>query len=143
MSPAQSNDQADADALAGLQSAWMQAWIDRDRPTLEAILDEDFVLTVSANPSAPVTRSRWLAATETYLATDFSYDWMHVRLFGDMAVVASTATQTASVGGQDRSGTFFLTDVWRKTDGRWRVAARHSSRPETGSDSSEKLLERP
>jgi hypothetical protein len=34
------------------------------------------------------------------------------------------------VNGNDRSGTFFITDIWRKTADGWRVAERHSSRPE-------------
>lgn len=121
---------ADRQTLIDLSKAWMRAWIDRDRATLEALLDDDFVLTVSSRPDLPVRRDEWLAMTERYVCTDFRHHWIEPRLFGDVAVVASMATQAATVGPVDRSGAFFLTDVWRRRDGRWRVAARHSSRPE-------------
>jgi hypothetical protein len=60
---------------------------------------------------------------------------MLVRVFGDIAVIASVATQVASVHGVDRSGRFFLTDVWRRVGDTWQVIERHSSHPEPHSQS--------
>ena len=42
----------------------------------------------------------------------------------------------ASVGGVDRSTTFFIVDLWRRAPAGWRVVARYSSRPEEASASS-------
>jgi hypothetical protein len=38
--------------------------------------------------------------------------------------------QTATLLGQDRSAEFMLTDIWVMQGDEWRLAERHSSRPE-------------
>lgn len=46
----------------------------------------------------------------------------------------------ATLGDADRSGSFFLTDVWRlEPDGQWRVCARYSSYPEPAGASADAL----
>jgi len=123
--------------LKRLSVAWMQAWKDRDRATLERLLAEDFVLVLSASPARPVGRTRWLEmALGGYTCESFEYKSQHVRLLGDTAIVASVYTQKASVAGQDRRGDVFLTDVWQQRGGRWQVVARYSSKPEGLSPSS-------
>lgn len=112
---------------------WMQAWVDADRAVLEDSLAEDFALVVSATPEERFERSRWLETCEIYRATQFRYEAVQVRrLAPDVAVMSSLGVQQASLAGTDRSGTFFLVDVWRREDGRWRVCARYSSHPEPG-----------
>jgi hypothetical protein len=65
---------------------------------------------------------------------------MQVRDFGDFVVVSSLATQHATAFGKDRSGTFFLTDVWRKISvDEWQVIARYSSHPEPATPSANAL----
>ncbi len=123
--------------LKRLSVAWMQAWKDRDRATLERLLAEDFVLVLSASTERPVDRAHWLEmALGGYTCESFEYKSQNVRLLGDTAIVASVYTQKASVAGQDRSGDFFLTDVWQQRGGRWQVVARYSSKPEGLSPSS-------
>jgi len=111
---------------------WMQAWVNQDRAALEDSLAPDFALTVSANPTQPMHRDRWLATCDIYTCTSFAYRDVEVReLAPGLAVMSSVADQQASLNGVDRSGSFFLTDVWRlEPDGAWRVCARYSSHPE-------------
>jgi ketosteroid isomerase-like protein len=117
--------------LKRLSVEWMQAWKDRDRAKLEGILADDFVLILSASPDRPVVRARWLEfALGDYVCESFEYKSQSVRELGDIAIVASIYTQKAAVGSQDRSGEFFLTDVWQRRAGRWQVVARYSARPE-------------
>ena len=61
---------------------------------------------------------------------EFRFDDVIVREYGDVAVVSSRCTQKATVGGRDRSGEVFLTDIWVKTGARWQVSARYACRPE-------------
>ncbi len=120
-----------------LSVEWMQAWKDRDQAKLEEILAEDFVLILSASPDRPVARARWLEfALGDYVCESFEYKSQSVHELGDIAIVASIYTQKAAVAGQDRSGEFFLTDVWQRRAGRWQVVARYSSKPEGLSPSS-------
>ena len=124
---------ADVEAtIRDAQERWMQAWRAGDRATLERLLDPEFALVVSARPADRIDRAAWLhTALGGYACESFRYDAMQVRDLGDVVVVSSLATQRATAFGVDRSGTFFLTDVWRRApDGAWRVVARHSSHPE-------------
>jgi hypothetical protein len=115
--------------LVDLQNRWMQAWQDRDRPTLEAILAPEFTLT-SARTDRLMPRDAWLDAAMTRTANEsFRYDDFRIEIFTDAAVVKSRLTQRATVDGQDWSGTFQVTDVWIRRDARWQVVARHSSTP--------------
>jgi ketosteroid isomerase-like protein len=133
---------AEVEALIRTQQGqWMAAWMANDRATLERLLAPEFALVVSARPEAQVDRAAWLRTAGTeYTCAAFRYDGMQVRDFGDVVVVSSLATQRATAFGRDRSGTFFLTDVWRAdAAGAWQVIARYSSYPEPGTASAEAL----
>ena len=120
---------------------WMQAWVKQDRAVLEDSLAPDFELIVSATPTTPFPRDRWLATCDRYTCARFAYRDVLVReLAPGLAVMSSIADQLASLGDADRSGAFFLTDVWRlEPDGQWRVCARYSSHPEPVGASSRTL----
>jgi ketosteroid isomerase-like protein len=114
--------------LIGLQEDWMQAWIRRDHKALESILSDDFTLT-SVTTDDLVDRKSWLEALERVIGTEFRYVSFHVQLYGDAAVVKSRASQKARIDGKPWEGEFLLTDVWIRRAGRWKVVARHASRP--------------
>jgi hypothetical protein len=120
---------------------WMQAWVNQDRAVLEDSLAPDFALIVSANPEQPMERDRWLATCDVYRCSSFAYRGVQVRQLAEgIAVMSSVADQQASLNGVDRSGSFFLTDVWRlEADGQWRVCARYSSHPEPAGASAQAI----
>ena len=127
--------------LRDLQQRWMDAWRLGDRATLERILAPDFALVVSAQPADRISRSAWLhTALNGYVAESFDYRDMQVRVLGDVAVVSSIGVQRATAFGVDRSGVFYLTDVWQRSgDDTWQVVARYSSLPEPSTSSAEAL----
>ena len=114
------------------EEAWANAIKAQDRAALEAFLAPDYSLTVAlAGGLAKVNRASWLKnAVSTYKLHEFSFDEVAVRQYGNTAVVTSRYTQKATVDGGDRSGQFFLTDVWVRLKGKWKVSARYSSRLE-------------
>ena len=125
-----------------LSNRWMKAWLDRDRPALEALLAPDFELVSSAAPAGHIDRQAWLdAATGRYRCRVFRYRNVRVRDLGrGIAVMSSIGGQIAQFEGIDRSGAFFLTDVWRLNDsGDWQVCARYTSHPEAEGASSAAL----
>jgi len=119
----------------------MQAWLAQDRATLEDCLAPDYALIVSAMPGQRVDRALWLETCDRYICTAFRYRDVQVRgLGGGIAIMSSIADQQARIGDVDRSGCFFLTDVWRlEADGQWRIAVRYSSHPEAAGTSSAAL----
>src|SRR5574341_1080715 len=131
----------DETKIKQLQQKWMDAWRIKDKQTLERILSDKFVLILSSDPSKPVRRSEWMElALGSYNCESFCYEIMNVRIKDDFAVVSSIYTQRASVNEVDRSGTFFLTDIWERGSAGWQVIERHSSRPEPKSDSTRHLV---
>ena len=123
--------------ILDLETRWMAAWRERDQATLESILAPDFALVVSAQPENQIDREAWLSqALGPYVCRSLEFRNATIRKIGELALFSAIARQDASVGGVDRSGEFFVTDVWRPTGDGWNVVARYSSLPEPHSDSS-------
>jgi len=130
-----------AAAVLDRSNRWMHAWVTEDRAVLEDSLAPDFALIVSATPERQFDRALWLATSDRYICTRFAYREVQVRqLAPAITVMSAIADQEATLGDADRSGSFFLTDVWRlEPDGQWRVCARYSSHPEPAGASADAL----
>ena len=120
-----------------LENTFARAYQEKNTALLEQILDPEYALTVSARPSDPVPRADWLALIPKYNVQHFEIRGVQVRclrtaLSGscELAAVSSINKQMADVGGQDRSGEFFIVDIWAHREGKWKVSARYSGRTE-------------
>ena len=118
----------DREELARLQVEWMQAVEDRDMDRLERLVAPEFrFMAVHLYPE-PMTRAQWMdAAREGYTIVSFAFESMDIDVCGDTGVVHSRYSQVASYQHVSLSNAFRLTDVWTRSDGTWRVMARHSS----------------
>lgn len=126
--------------IEDLSRQWMQAWIDQDQAALEALLAPDYSLIVSSLPDQRFNREAWLnTAVGPYRCTKFDYRNVQVRDLGSVATFSAIADQEAQLGGADRSGSYWVTDIWRQTEHGWQVCARYSSRPEQQAPSTEAL----
>jgi hypothetical protein len=121
-----------------LERDWAEAVIRQDRVALERLLAPDYALIVSAAPERTVPRATWLdQAVGPYRVRAHSTAGLTARPVADGVVVVSLVLALdASVGGVDRSLTFFVVDLWRRADAAWQVVARYSARPEEASASS-------
>lgn len=128
---ASAREDADTEEFRRLEVAWSEAIRAQDREGLESFLAAEYTLTVAQPTGLSVTdRAAWLKnATTVYKLHEFTFKEIAVRRYGDVAVVSSFYTQRATVNGRDRSGDAFLTDVWVKVQGKWKVSARYSSNP--------------
>jgi ketosteroid isomerase-like protein len=120
--------------VAELQRQWVAAIKDQDDKRISQLQDDGFFLAVGVQgrPLQIVPRGRWLENLKFYKIHSHNIDDMKVSVYGDTAVVLMLYTQQATVGRTptDRSAQFLITDIWVKRKGGWRVAERHSSRPE-------------
>lgn len=119
---------SDEAALIELQHEWMDSWRRLDLARLDELLAPEFILT-SARTEQLVDKAAWLGLLDQVRNESFEYSDFLVRVFGDAAVVHSRMRQVATVAGKRWDGTFALTDVWIRREGRWQVVARHSSTP--------------
>ena len=114
--------------LARLEEAWMQAVEDRDMEALDRLVAPEFRFMAIHLYPEPMTRAQWMdAAREGYTIVSFAFESMDIDVSGDTGVVHSRYSQVAGYQHVSLSNVFRLTDVWTRTDGQWRVVARHSS----------------
>lgn len=123
------SESEDIAELLRLEKVWMEAWVRKNRTALEALLTEDFTMRSAATDDL-IDREEWVrAAMGPATVESFHFADFHLQVYGDAAVVHSRFSQKGSTAGNEWSGEFFLTDVWVRFGGHWRVASRHSSRP--------------
>lgn len=99
----------------------------RDRAAAEQVLDADYQLVLVSPARAVMPRERWLEVLPDYVVDEYVIEEKIVDVDGDCATVLHRARMKATVLGEDRSGVFIVSDVWRKRDGGWRVWRRHST----------------
>ena len=100
---------------------------DRDLAGAEEILDSAYALVLVAPARAVMPRSRWLEVLGDYVVHEYEVDEQIVDQDRTEAAVLTRVRMRATVLGEDRSGTFVISDFWRQRDGCWRVWRRHST----------------
>jgi hypothetical protein len=120
-----------------LERQWMRAWVTGDAKGLKALTARNFRMVVGSKPSVILDAKSWVeAATTRYQCTSYRFGDIYVRDLGGMTVFATQLTLQATMDGHDWSGTYWVTDVWRKSRVRrnWRMVERILSRPEEKPD---------
>lgn len=112
-----------ADRLADFDRAVLM----RDAELATTVLDEDYRLVLVSPTRAEMPRERWLEVLPDYVVSAYDVEERLVHLDADVAAVLSRVRMTATVLGQDRSGLFVISDVWRRREDGWRVWRRHST----------------
>ena len=105
----------------------------RDQDLARDVLDDDFVLELVHPDVAAMPRARWLAVLPDYVVSRYDVEEARTDVDGDCAVVLQRVQMEAVVLGADRSGTFVVTDVWRRRTEGWRLWRRHSTPLAAGS----------
>jgi hypothetical protein len=121
----------DFDNVLSASERWMRAWQDQNRIALDQALAPDFALVVSTAPHYHFSRKDWIdLAMGSYECTRFAYEHVQFhRINSDIVVMSAVADQDAQLGQQDRSGRFFVTDIWKRVGRVWKVCARYSAPP--------------
>jgi ketosteroid isomerase-like protein len=119
--------------LERLSWDWMNAWKAKDTVLLEKILAPDYRLLALINGElVSMNREQWLKTVPLYIPKSLRYYDFDIRIYGNTAIVQSKFDQEATLNGQDRSGTFQITDVWVKNKSGWQVVHRHTNlKPKT------------
>jgi ketosteroid isomerase-like protein len=115
------------DDLAAAMGRFDAAVQQRDRGAAEQVLDEDFALVLVHPAPALMPRVRWLQVLEDYVVHSYSVEQQRIDQSDDVAAVLSKVRMRATVLGEDRSGLFVISDVWRLKADRWCLWRRHSS----------------
>jgi len=104
----------------------------RDGDGASRILHDDFALVLTHPAQAVMPRERWLEVLPDYVVHAYEVIVQTVDVDGDVASVLHSDVMRATVLGGDRSGTFVISDTWRRTAGGWRLWRRHSTPLDAG-----------
>jgi hypothetical protein len=114
-----------------MENRWMRAWARRDAAVLKGLTARNFILLAGSKPPAILDNRSWVeAATTRWLCTSYRFGDIYVREVGGLALFGSQLELKASLDGEDWSGTYWVTDLWRKgrVRRRWRIVQRVMSR---------------
>ena len=100
---------------------------ERDGQLAEKVLDPDYALVLVHPSSAVVPRSSWLEMLPDYVVHSWEVQEQSLDVDGECAAMLQRIVMQATVLGQDRSGVFVISDVWRLRNDEWRVWRRHST----------------
>ena len=120
-----------APVIETMEHRWMRAWANGDRRELKALTARSFILLTASTPPAILDRTSWLdAADKRYRCAAYRFGHVTVLDHGGAAVFAAPLDLEATMDGVDWSGSFFVTDVWKKGRlGRgWKLVQRVLSR---------------
>jgi ketosteroid isomerase-like protein len=118
----------DPEQVLARSAAWQSAIESRDVEGVRDYLHEDFALVLVVPVPLTMSREEWLRVLPDYVVHGYEVHQQIGHACLDTAAVLTLATQHATVLGQDRSGRFVLSDVWRREQrGPWRVWRRHST----------------
>ncbi len=107
--------------------------IERDVDLARTLLDDDYTLVISQPSLVTMPRDRWLEVLRDYVVHEYAVESQHIDVDGDIAAVLQTVLMRATVLGQNRSGAFVISDIWRLRGADWRIWRRHSTALSAGS----------
>ena len=110
-----------------------EAAMHMDTKTLERLVGAEYTLHIGDAPEESVPRATWMEtlrpeSQHPYKTESFNQHHYSARKLTDnLAVMSLLHTQKATYSGSDRSGDFYLVDVWKKTGDNWQIIARYST----------------
>jgi ketosteroid isomerase-like protein len=116
-----------SDELSARMTTFDKCVIERDVDLARTVLDDDYMLVIAQPALVAMPRDRWLEVLPDYVVHDYAVESQRVDVDGDIAAVLQTVSMQATVLGQDRSGAFVTSDIWRLRGANWRIWRRHST----------------
>jgi hypothetical protein len=114
-------------SLVKLEISWSQAMVGRNAAILDGILAPSWT---QQDVSGKPTNKRELLAdlkSGKLRVTSMRNHNLHVRVYGEFAIVQGADTERSSYAGKDTSGEYTWMDVFMKHDGKWRAVASQTS----------------
>ena len=93
----------------------------------DGVLHANYALVPMQPAKALMPRTRWLEILPEYVVHDYAVEDEVADVDGGLAVFLHRDRVRVTVLGEDRSGTFIITDVWRHGNDGWHVWRRHST----------------
>lgn len=114
-------------SLVNLEATWSRAMVDRNTSAVDDILAPSW--TGQDTSGKTMTKQEYLDDLKTgkLRFTSMTNHDVHVRMYGDVAIVQGADTEKSSYAGKDTSGEYTWMDVFVKDHGKWRAVASQNS----------------
>ena len=113
-----------AEAMRGFEHVVRE----RDGVLAERVLHAEFALVLVHPEPGQLPRADWLRMLPDYVVSEWTVEQQRTDADGDCAAVLQRVRMEATVLGQDRSGLFVVSDIWRHQSALgWQVWRRHST----------------
>ena len=111
--------------LAGVEHVFNQAIVSNDIALIRACITDDWVLVTPEAGVVPAARILHVIETGQLRHDTMTKDVGRVKVYGDVALVTGRGQSTGQFQGQPLSADEWITDVYRRVDGRWRCVLTH------------------
>lgn len=116
---------AELEEFTEIENAFNDAMVSNDVTRIAGCISDDWVLVTPE--VGPVSREGMLAAIGS---GTLSHDMMvkqlvRAKIYGDMAVVTGRGQNTGMFRGEPIAADEWITDIYRRIDGRWRCVLTH------------------
>lgn len=126
--------QDDKAAVEAAERKFNECVVKKDKACITAMTTPEFAMHVATEgrPLAPATRDLYLRMVENQALTFQSVDEVKVSVAGGVALASLRMRLISEGGGGGRglTGSFLMSDVWVKSGGDWKLAARNAGRAE-------------
>lgn len=123
----QSSGDNDTRELERLEKVWNEAHEHGDADALDALWAEDMEVAVPKMPVMSKAEVLKFARSGRMKFLIYQTSDVHVRLYGNAAVVTGRLQRTRSMNGQEISDDWRFTKTYVRQEGHWRVVAFHAS----------------
>ena len=114
--------------FARLEEVWAGIVERQDQDAADRFLAQDFALTSVGGVSRQMPRENWIASLPRIETELLEAEVEDVRAYGDVAIVKARLRWLARTDGRSLNGTYAVTDVFTRQEGRWWASWRISVR---------------
>jgi ketosteroid isomerase-like protein len=111
--------------LVDVEEHFNRAMVSNDVARIGACVTDDWVLVTPEVGVVPRSRLLHVIAAGELRHDTMTKDVVRVRVYGDTAVVTARGRNTGTFRGEPISADEWVTDVYRRLDGRWLCALTH------------------
>lgn len=114
--------------IEGLEQQWRQAVINNNVGQMDHLLADDYIGITSNGTVENKAQALAQRRAGTVRITKLDLSDVHVRVYGDTAVVTSVADLVGTNGASDISGEYRYTRVYNHRLGQWKIVSFEASR---------------
>ena len=123
--PNHTRPDADTIELSRVEEEFNRAMVSNDVTRISACVTDDWVLVTPEAGIVPRSRILHVIGSGELSHDSMTKDVSRVRIYGDVAIVTARGRNTGQFRGQPISADEWVTDVYRKIDGRWVCVLTH------------------